>query len=188
MDLGCHVGKYYVGALGYADDLTLISPSLGALNDMLGVCKTFADEFNVKFNPKKTTCIKFGSKISENVSLSLNGCPISWVDSVKHLGNMVNNTLTDDNDCSLKASYFNGSVNKLIGNFGGLQTDILCKLFNSYCCSFYGSQIWNINSRGFKKCCVQWNKAVRKLLKLPYRTHTWLLGPLMRQNHIIVQL
>ena len=66
-----------------------------------------------------------------------------------------------------------GSVNKLLGNYGKLQFDMLCKLFNSYCCSFYGSQIWNVNSKGFAKCCRQWNKAARKILKLPYQSHVW---------------
>ena len=74
-----------------------------------------------------------------------------------------------------------------MGNYGGLQTEMLIKLFNSYCCSFYGSQVWNINSPGFNRCCVQWNKAVRRILKLPYRTHTWLLGPLLNQQHVKIQ-
>ncbi len=45
-----------------------------------------------------------------------------------------------------------------------------------------------LDSTGFRSCCVQWDKAVRKVLPLPYRTHTWLLGPLMDQCHIAVQL
>ena len=74
-----------------------------------------------------------------------------------------------------------------MGNYGGLQTEMLIKLFDSYCCSFYGSQVWNINSPGFNRCCVQWNKAVRRILKVPYRTHTWLLGPLLNQQHVKMQ-
>lgn len=185
--LGCHIGTNFCGVLGYADDLTLICPSLRALTEMISMCKTFANDFNVTFNAKKTVCIKFGSKVTEDDKLLLDGCPIKWKDQVKHLGNIVNNTLTDENDCSLKISSFNGSVNKLLGNYGGLQTHVLVKLFNSYCCSFYGSQMWTMNSPGFKRCCIQWNKAVRRILNLPYRTHTWLLGPLMRQRHIRFQ-
>ena len=50
-------------------------------------------------------------------------------------------TLTDEHDCALKISSFNGAVNKLMGNYGGLQTEMLIQLFNSYWCSFYGSQV-----------------------------------------------
>ncbi len=45
-----------------------------------------------------------------------------------------------------------------------------------------------IHSIGFKSCCVQWNKSIRKLLYIPYQSHTWLLGPLKDQQHISVQL
>lgn len=54
----------------------------------------------------------------------------------------------------------------------------------SYCCSFYGSQLWGLGSSGFRACCIQWNKAERKLLHLSNRTHTWLLGPLLDKLHI----
>ena len=40
----------------------------------------------------------------------------------------------------MKRSLFNGYVNKLKVNFGKLQSSILMNLFNSYCCSFYGSR------------------------------------------------
>ncbi len=76
----------------------------------------------------------------------------------------------------------------MFGSYGSLQSSILCKLFKSYCCSFYGSQLWTLDSSGFKSCCTQWNKAIRKILHVPYQTHTWLLGPLSDQYHISVQL
>ncbi len=79
-------------------------------------------------------------------------------------------------------------MNKLFGTYKGLNQDTMCQLYQSYCCSFYGSQLWDFKSAGFKKCCVQWNKAVRRLFNLHYRTHTWLLGPLLDKPHISCQL
>ena len=32
--IGCHVGKMYAGAFGYADDMVLLAPSLDALREM----------------------------------------------------------------------------------------------------------------------------------------------------------
>ena len=75
-----------------------------------------------------------------------------------------------------------------MGNYGKLSPGNLCYLFRSYCCAFYGSQLWDFNSHGFKSICIQWNKAVRKIMKLHYRTHVWLLGPLTSQRHLSVQL
>ena len=128
--IGCHVGKQYLGALGSADDLTLISSSVRSLNKMLLICKKFDDEYNVTFNAKKMVCIKFGNKVSEYDQVVLDGATIEWANSVKHLGNIVNNTLSDTDD---KKSIFIGSVNKLLDNYGRLQYDILLKLFNTYC-------------------------------------------------------
>ena len=91
-------------------------------------------------------------------------------------------------DSNQKASHFIGQFNKLYSNFGYLQANVLSNLFKSYCCSFYGSFLWLYNSNGFKKCCKQWNKAIRKIFSLPYQSHRWLLGPLIGQYHISNQL
>ena len=47
-----------MGALGYADDITLTCPSLYGLNYMLDICNQFAKNSHVIFNTKKTICIK----------------------------------------------------------------------------------------------------------------------------------
>ena len=88
----------------------------------------------------------------------------------------------------MKRSTFIGSVNKLMANFGHLQAPVLCKIFKTFCCNFYGSPIWDINSPGFRKICTTWNIGVRTVLKLPFDTHSYFLGPLLRQNHIRHQL
>ena len=42
----------YIGALGYADDLTLLSPTLSGLKSMLQIADSFGDEYDVMFNVK----------------------------------------------------------------------------------------------------------------------------------------
>ena len=88
----------------------------------------------------------------------------------------------------MKRSTYIGLVNKLMANFGHLQTHVLCKIFKTFCCNFYGSPIWDTNSTGFRKICTTWNIGVRTVLKLPGDTLSYLLGPLLRQNHIRHQL
>ena len=68
--------------------------------------------------------------------------------------------------------------------FGCLQMPVLVRLFKTYCCTFYGSQLWQINSQSINSVCSSWNKGVRRILNLPHDAHTWLLGPLLTQNHI----
>ena len=73
-------------------------------------------------------------------------------------------------------------------NYGRLQTSVLINLFKSYWCSFYGLHLWKFNSTVFDKCCKSCNIAVRKLLHIPFNTNVWILGPLIKQNNLWVQL
>ena len=46
-----------MGALSYADDITLIAPSIGGLNEMLKLRDNYATVYNAIFNSKKSVCI-----------------------------------------------------------------------------------------------------------------------------------
>ena len=98
---------------------------------------------------------------------------------MKHLGNKLNRDLSDSQDIDYKKGAFNGSVNKLLGNFGFAQSNVLAKLFGNYCCSFYGSQLWDICGSSIKTLLTAWNKAVRRIYKLPGTCHTRLLPHIM---------
>ena len=39
--IGCHIGHHYVGALGYADDIILLCPSLAGLKKMIKICEDY---------------------------------------------------------------------------------------------------------------------------------------------------
>ena len=51
---GCYIANRFVGALCYADDLTLICPSRRAISLLLNICEEFAVEYHVKFNSELT--------------------------------------------------------------------------------------------------------------------------------------
>ena len=65
---GCHIAGVYVGTLSYADDITLLCPSVWRSNEMLKICNEYRLENNIIFNSKKTVCIKFGSAVFEGES------------------------------------------------------------------------------------------------------------------------
>ena len=186
--IGCHVNNCYAGALCYADDITLLCPSLYGLNSMVKQCVDFAKEFNVTFNHKKTVGLYFGKIHNILGTVYLDGNCISWNDSAKHLGNYISCNMSDDADCVYKKSCFIGSVNKLIGNFGHMYSHVKCKLFLSYCTSFYGSQMWRLSCKGLAQLCTSWQVAIRRLLHLPRTAHRWTLGPLLNALHIRTQL
>jgi len=190
-DIGCHIGQHFTGAVCYADDLTLLSPSLRGLQKMLNICDEFANEYFVKFNAKKTVCIRFSMKVQpEDKYVYLSGEKLSWCNQVKHLGNILSYNLKDDHDIQLKRGYFYGSVNTLCAKFKCVlnDIDIASKLFQSYCCAFYGSQLWDLGSRCIDKIYIAWNKAVRRIFRLPYNTHRFLLPVVVGVSAIHDQL
>ena len=50
---------------------------------MSKICESFAQEYNVAFNAKKTVCIKYGSKIMEYDKLYIGNQVIEWSDKSK---------------------------------------------------------------------------------------------------------
>ena len=177
-----------MGALSYADDITILRPSLRGLNEMLLICSIYSDNFEITFNSKKTVCIKFCEQTRQYKTIKLNNKIITWVDSIKHLGNYFDTTISDKMDCQYNRSAFIGSVNKSKVNFGHLQGNVLSILFKSYCCSYYSCQMWKFDSLAFRGLCTSCSRSVRTILHLPYTIHTYMLGPLMKQPHKSLQL
>ena len=103
---------------------------------------------------------KLGSKVKEGERAILDSSDLLWTDNVVHIGNYVNSACNDDVDCNIKKSSFIGYVNKLMANYGRLQTSVLINLFKSYCCSFDGLHLWKFNFTGFDKCCKSWNPGI----------------------------
>ena len=61
-----------MGALSYVNDITLIAPTIGGLNEMLKLCDNYATVYNVMFNSKKTVSIKFDNEVIRNKAAFLN--------------------------------------------------------------------------------------------------------------------
>ena len=56
---GCKIGHFYYGALGYADDVSLLAPTLYALRKMCEIALNYASEYDIKFNPLKCQLINY---------------------------------------------------------------------------------------------------------------------------------
>ena len=53
------MGGHFTGALAYADDITLLSPSMSGLRTLSKVCEEYATEFDVTFNGQKRQLLFF---------------------------------------------------------------------------------------------------------------------------------
>ncbi len=57
--VGCHMGICFIGALAFADDLNLLSPTISGLKVLVAVCEKYAEEYNISFNGSKSRLLLF---------------------------------------------------------------------------------------------------------------------------------
>ena len=63
----------YVGALSYADDITLLCPSIRGLNEMMYNCCEYAEKYNIVFNTKK-----IGDNVNNYEHVHINNTLVQW--------------------------------------------------------------------------------------------------------------
>ena len=56
-----------------------------------------------------------------------------------------------------------------------------------HCCSWYGCQTWDLASKFVRQMNTEWNKAVRRTVRVPYTTHTNLLPLLVKGKPFMTQ-
>ena len=50
-----------MGAFCYADDISLLSPTVSGLQDMLKICERYADKYKIHFNASKSQPLCFNT-------------------------------------------------------------------------------------------------------------------------------
>ena len=174
--VGCFVGSIFFGCLAYADDVILLAPTLAALRIMLMFCTSFADSHDILFNSNKSHCIKFCNSLDIiQYDVKLQGGTLSWVNKVVHVGHVLISSNNDSDDIRQRIADFSSQVNYFIARFGHLPCVLKCKLFNNYCMSLYGCQLWKLSHKDLLSFDIVWRKSLRRLWHLPYRTHSALL-------------
>ena len=108
-------------------------------------------------------------------------------DSATHLGHFIASTDKKSIVKSAKSCFWR-SFNICMSDFGQLSYIVKCKLFNLYCCSFYGSPLWSLKSTIVESMCVDWRKALRSLWRVDSRTHCDLITAVSNQIPLILSL
>jgi len=105
--VGCYVGKFFVGALAYADDIVLLAPTPSVMWKLLQICEQYAQEYSTTFNAKKSRCMVAAPRNHHHLHLSGNICHFVidsnsniFVDSFLHLGHIISSVSGDNEDIS----------------------------------------------------------------------------------------
>lgn len=192
-NIGCRYGGQYMGVFCYADDLSLICPSYSGIKEMLKICESYAKQFDILFNAKKSQIVFFKGKcktanfIKPPLQME-NGESIPYVDECNHLGNVLSskskNTLIQNaiNDLYMR-------TNCLLSDFSFTDSTTLASLFNTYCMNIYGSPLWkHYDHRLLEPFYIAWRQSIRKVWKIPFRTHNLLLQYIHESNSIDIIL
>ena len=111
---GFSYGGWWYGALGYADDLILLAPNREVLQKMLVVCEQYGVEHNLVFSTdpvpslSKTKCMFFcgrNGNVKYPAPVILDGKPLPWVDHALHLGHVLHQSVSMEQDCHRARAY-----------------------------------------------------------------------------------
>lgn len=179
---GCYIGTYFVGALAYADDIVLVAPTATALRQMLAICESYAEEFRICFNSSKSKCLLVIPNCRRALNEYFLRCvfyvankPIEFVNSFSHLGHLFTSNFCDDEDINKSRSIFIRQTNCTLCYFRKLHSFALLRLFQTYCTSLYGCELWLLSNRTIDYLCVTWRKGLRRIWNLSPCTHSRLL-------------
>lgn len=197
--LGCQLGGMFLGAFGYADDVTLLAPSRQGLQAMLKICENFAETHSMQFSTdplpskSKSKCLFYSRKRSSDdvENVLLNGNKLPWVPTAKHLGNHLSSKLNlsffcpeSKTDLLCKRAILFDKVHQIIQQYGYLDPHLVVKLLSIYSTALYGSSLWQLNSDEHLQLNRSWNTAMKIIWDLPHSTHKRLLESLSEVPHL----
>lgn len=185
---GCYYGLNYVGILQYADDIVLLCPSIRGLNRMLHIVNEYFKSQHLCFNASKSCGVAFGSPAVFQFGVFLDGTRIPFLDKCKYLGVTLTSMLDDSYHARQIRRDFYARFNSLFVLFRK-NRGVLLHLFKICCTSMYGIQCCDLRNRELLTIIeVSFNKALRRIFNLPYRTHRYILRQLADIDHTNVTI
>ena len=137
---------------------------------------------------QKVRWLFFSNSQSAHVRpLSFMGGNIKIVNNDKHLG-LVFGCNAESEKVNTLCREITCKTNMIRSHFQYLSVNVLYFLFKTYAMPLYGAQTVALDGREIDRLKVAWRKAVRFLLRLPYRTHSNLLHVICDDYPIHVQL
>ena len=188
LGVGCHLAGVFYGAVGFCDDILLLSPTRDAMEIMLATCERFAARNNLQFstdpNPtkSKTKCIFVSGKrknLAKPAPLTLYGKELPWVSSATHLGHELHETGTMDHDVNVKRAEFINKSTEIRETFAFANPVEVLRAVKVFAGDMYGSNLWQLGSAMADQVYHAWNTCIKLAWHVPCGTHTYFVDRLL---------
>jgi hypothetical protein len=183
--VGCHLAGVFMGAVGYADDIILMAPSRYAAQRMLRTCEKFANEHNIRFSTdpdpsKSKSKVVYvtgprGGGLPKPSPLQLCGRDLPWVARAEHLGHTLTEDGTMRQDAREKRAQFIDCHVKTRETFDFAHPVEQLDAVEKYCCSVYGSNLYDFKDNEFGMICSAWRTGVKLAWGVHRGCRTYLL-------------
>ncbi|XP_053615263.1 uncharacterized protein LOC128678044 [Plodia interpunctella] len=172
--IGCRIDDISINNISYADDMVLLSPTVRALRELLGLCEQYARQHGLLYNINKSEFMVFkaaGGRCPVSVpDIKLNGQCLKRVYSFKYLGHIVDDRLRDQADIERERRALAVRCNMLARRFARCSQQVKASLFKAYCQVFYTCSLWaNYTQRAISDLRVQYNNGFRMMFGLSRR-------------------
>ena len=175
-NVGCKIEYLILNIICYADDITLLAPSIRSLQELIDALGLEIAKIGLTINTKKSICMKLSRKKkildeSPKRNIFINGKKLNFVKETKYLGFQIDESLSNLSDIIRVRNKFYSSFNMLLRKFHYITVDAFIVLFKSICLQFYGSELWFNNLKcltALRKFGVGFHKAVKKIIGCPF--------------------
>ena len=183
--VGCTVGGLWIGMIGYADDIILLAPTRSAAQKMLNICEDFANRYNIRYStdedPKKSKSKAMyivgegRTGLTKPMPLVLCNKDLPWVETCEHLGHTLSSDGTMKQDMKEKRAQFINSAVKIRETFSYSYPEQIVEAVNKYSCSFYSSNLWDLNSPEAESVFASWRTNLKLAWDCPRATRGYLV-------------
>ena len=186
--VGCYIGGVFVGLVIYADDIFLLAPNRKSAQILLSLCEKFAEENNIMFSThndpakSRSKAMFMTGRISQDSlpsPLILCGKKLPWVSRCQHLGHTFTSDGSLDQDCKEKRAAFIDAAVKTREMFNFAHPKEKTSAIEKYCTTFYGSNLWRLDSTGVDQLESSWRTSAKLSYDLPRHCHRYVIDNLL---------
>ena len=171
--IGCHILRRFLACILFADDMSLIAPTRGSMQQLLDICLEYGKKFCLRFNVNKTKAMVIGpnSNTTEGLGeLKLGDEAIEYVRNCRYLGfHILSGTKLKFSSTECLRGFF-GSVNSIMTLMTRPSENVLMQLLYSNCVPklSYGAAVKDLTATDKHQYNVAVNNAVRRIFGFRY--------------------